>query len=171
MTTKAPPSPASLLPPPLPALLSLGMTSQHLPISQCAPQLLGLCLCGSFCPKCLLPPQVQVQRILLCASPPCLPQTNSQFSSLCLRSSRHRLSTVPLSTTVLSLPEILQARGWSFSFCCLTYQRPRIKPFTGVPHFSKVRFMPLHFCERPRWHPFSLTERNPKWIFCFYKKR
>lgn len=102
---------------------------------------------------------------------PTLPPTNSQFSSLCLRRSRHRLSTVPLSTTALSLPEILQGRGWSFSFCCLTYQRPRIKPFTGVPHFSKVRFMPLHFCERPRWHPFSLTERNPKWIFCFYKKR
>ena len=48
---------------------------------------------------------------------------------------------------------------------------PTITLGTGIPHLSKVPFMPLHFYKRPVLIPVFANQRNQKKDFHLYKKR
>lgn len=54
---------------------------------------------------------------------------------------------------------------------CINYYCFTVNLDTGFPHFSKVRFLPLHFYKRPTFVPAFANRKKSKENFCFYNKR
>lgn len=72
---------------------------------------------------------------------------------------------------ISNLFQVFPCQPFTDRLHCINYYCFIVNLDTGVPHFSKVRFMPLHFYKRPSFVPAFANRKKSKENFSFYHKR